>query len=179
MLDTAGSGKHMQTSLRGIVKTASLNKQHRFRDLYGLLNLEMLNLAWKGLEKNSAIADEDITAREYEADLEGNLDRLVEKLKQKRYRAKLIKRCYIPKENGKQRPLGILVLEDKIVQKAVAMILEAIYEPEFLDCSYGYRPGRGAKDGEPRRAESSLPFYRIFTFTQCWMSGSKGMLNQG
>ena len=127
-----------------------------------MLNLEMLNLAWKGLKKNSAIADEDITVREYEADLEGNLDRLVEKLKQKRYRAKLIKRRYIPKENGKQRPLGIPALEDKIVQKAVAMILEAIYEPEFLDCSYGYRPGRGAKD-----AVSDLVFqfqYGVFGY---------------
>jgi RNA-directed DNA polymerase len=92
MPDTAGSGKHVQTSLRGIVKTASLNKQHRFRDLYRLLNLEMLHLAWKGLKKNSAIADEDITVREYEADLERNLVRLAEKLRQKRYRAKLIKR---------------------------------------------------------------------------------------
>jgi RNA-directed DNA polymerase len=87
---------------------------------------------------------------------------LVEKLKQKRYRAKLIKRRYIPKENGKQRPLGIPALEDKIVQKAVAMILEAIYEPEFLDCSYGYRPGRGAKD-----AVSDLVFqfqYGVFGY---------------
>ena len=160
--DTAGSGKHVQTSLRGIVKTARLNEQHRFRDLYGLLNREMLNLAWKGLKKNSAIADEDITVREYEAELEGNLDRLVEKLKQKRYRAKLIKRRYIPKENGKQRPLGIPALEDKIVQKAVAMILGAIFEPEFLSCSYGYRPGRGAKD-----AVSDLVFqfqYGVFGY---------------
>jgi RNA-directed DNA polymerase len=162
MPDTAGSGKHVQTSLRAIVKTASLNKQHRFRDLYGLLNLGMLHLAWKALKKNSAIADEDITVREYEADLERNLVRLVEKLRQKRYRAKLIKRRYIPKENGKQRPLGIPALEDKIVQKAVASILEAIYEPEFLSCSYGYRPGRGAKD-----AVSDLVFqfqYGVFGY---------------
>jgi RNA-directed DNA polymerase len=146
MPDTAGSGKHMQTSLRGIVRTAKFNKQHRFRDLYGLLNADMLHLAWKGVEKSSAIADDDITVREYEADLERNLERLAERLRQKRYRAKLIKRRYIEKENGKQRPLGIPSLEDKIVQKAVAMILEAIYEQEYLPCSYGYRPGRGAKD---------------------------------
>ena len=146
MPDTAGSDKHMQTSLRGIVRTARFNKQHRFRDLYGLLNVDMLHLAWKGVEKLSAIADNDITVREYEANLERNLERLAERLRQKRYRAKLIKRRYIKKENGKQRPLGIPSLEDKIVQKAVAMVLEAIYEQDFLSCSYGYRPGRGAKD---------------------------------
>lgn len=146
MPDKAGSGLDVQTSLREIVRTASLNKQHRFRDLYRLLNLEMMHLAWKRLNKSSAIADSDITVKEYEADLERNLERLVERLKQKRYRAKLIRRKYISKENGKKRPLGIPALEDKIVQKAAAMILEAIYEPEFLACSYGYRPGRGAKD---------------------------------
>ena len=146
MPDKAGSGLNVQTSLRGIAKTASLNKHHRFRDLYRLLNMEMLHLAWKGLNKNSAIADDDISVREYGGDLDANLERLVERLKQKRYRAKLIKRRYIPKGNGKKRPLGIPALEDKIVQKAVAMILTAIYEQDFLACSYGYRLGRGAKD---------------------------------
>jgi len=162
MPDAAGSEIHVQTSLRGIVKTASLNKQHRFRDLYRLLNLEMMHLAWKRLNKSSAIADSDITVKEYEADLERNLERLVERLKQKRYRAKLIRRKYISKENGKKRPLGIPALEDKIVQKAAAMILGAIYEPEFLACSYGYRPGRGAKD-----AVSDLVFqfqYGVFGY---------------
>jgi len=146
MPDRAGSEKDVQTSLRGIVKTASRNKQHRFRNLYGLINTDMLHLAWKGLKKSSAIADEDITVKEYGADLEGNLERLVERLRKKKYRAKLIKRRYIKKENGKQRPLGIPALEDKIVQKAVAKILEAIYEQDYLPCSYGYRPKRGAKD---------------------------------
>lgn len=144
--DKAGSGLDVQTSLRGIAKTASLNKQHRFRDLYRLLNTQMMHLAWKELKKSSAIADDDITVKEYGADLDANLERLVERLKEKRYRAKLIKRRYIPKGNGKQRPLGIPALEDKIVQKGAEMILSAIYEQDFLDCSYGYRKGRGAKD---------------------------------
>ena len=98
----------------------------------------MLHLAWKGLKKSSAIADKDITVKEYGADLDRNLERLVERLRQKRYRAKLIKRRYIKKDNGKQRPLGIPALEDKIVQKAVAKILEAIYEQDYLPCSYAY-----------------------------------------
>ncbi len=157
MPDTAGSDFHVQTSLRGIVKTASLNKQHRFRDLYRLLNTEMLHLAWKGLNKASAIADRDITVGEYKADLDDNLSRLADRLRHKRYRAKLVRRKYITKENGKKRPLGIPALEDKIVQKAVAMILQAIYEPDFLECSYGYRPFKGAKD-----AVSDLTFQLQF-----------------
>ena len=106
MPDKAGSDIDVPTSLRGIAKTASLNKQHRFRDLYRLLNMQMLHLAWKGLKKDAAIADDDITVKAYGVDLEANLERLVERLKQKRYRAKLIKRRYIPKANGQQRPNG-------------------------------------------------------------------------
>ena len=83
--DKVGSGFDVQTSLRGIVRKANFNKQHRFRDLYRLLNLEMLHLAWKRLNKSSAIADTDITVEEYEADLTGNLEKLVERLKKKRY----------------------------------------------------------------------------------------------
>jgi len=77
-----------------------------------------VHLAWKGLKKSAAIADEDITVKQYGAGLDTNLERLVERLKQKRYRAKLIKRRYIPKGNGKQRPSGMPALEDKLVQKA-------------------------------------------------------------
>jgi RNA-directed DNA polymerase len=106
----------------------------------------MLNQAWSGLKKNAAIADDDITVKQYGADLDAHLEDLVERLNQKRCRAKLIKRRYIPKRNGKKRPLGIPALEDKIVYKAAAMILTANYEQDFLDCSYGYRHGRGAKD---------------------------------
>jgi len=162
MPDKAGSDLDVQTSLRGIAKTASLNKQHRFRDLYRLLNTEMLHLAWRGLKKSAAIADKDITVKEYGAELDVNLERLVERLRQKRYRAKLVKRRYIRKENGKKRPLGIPALEDKIVQKGASKILSAIYEQDFLDCSYGYRLGKGAKD-----AVSDLAFqfqYGVFGY---------------
>ncbi|MFH1981941.1 MAG: group II intron reverse transcriptase/maturase [Pseudomonadota bacterium] len=136
----------MPTSLRGIVRTARRSKTHRFRDLYRMLNAELLEAAWRLLNKSAAIADTDVTVKEYAAGLEENLASLAERLRQKRYRAKLVRRRYITKDNGKKRPLGIPALEDKIVQKAVSMILEAIYEPEFLDCSYAYRRDRGAKD---------------------------------
>jgi group II intron reverse transcriptase/maturase len=146
MPDNVGSGQHEQTSLRGIAEKAERSKQHRFRDLFGLLTPGMLLLAWNGLDKKAAIADDDMTVEEYALDLENNLQKLFERLKAKRYKTRLTKRRYIPKENGKKRPLGIPALEDKIVQKAVSMILEAIYEQDFLDCSYGYRPKRSAKD---------------------------------
>ena len=84
-----------------------------------------------------------VTFQEYERDLEGNLLRLVERLKRKSYHARLVRRKYIPKGNGKLRPLGIPALEDKLLQCAVTQILLAIYEADFLPCSYGYRPGRG------------------------------------
>jgi group II intron reverse transcriptase/maturase len=146
MPDTVGLEYHKQTSLWGIARKAKANPQHRFRDLYRLLNEGMLKVAWQRLNQQSAIADDDITVHQYAENLEANLRSLAARLKAKRYRAKLIRRCYIDKDNGKKRPLGIPALEDKIVQKAVALILEDIYEQDFRDCSYGYRVGRGAKD---------------------------------
>lgn len=151
MPDKAGLDKHEQTSLRGIAQTAAANKQHRFRNLYGMLTLNALILAWRSLNKNAASGVDKVTAKQYEENLVGNLENLLERLKKKRYKAKLVKRKYIPKEHGKFRPLGIPALEDKIVQKAAATILEAIYEQEFLDTSFGYRP-----DKSPRMAVDEL-----------------------
>jgi RNA-directed DNA polymerase len=87
-----------------------------------------------------------VTWQAYTENLQANVEALVERLKKKRYRAKLIRRRYIPKGNGQERPLGIPVVEDKLLQAACARLLTAIYEQEFLACSYGYRPGRGAGD---------------------------------
>src|SRR5437879_1781387 len=78
------------------------------------------------------------------SDAEGNIRNLHERLKGGKYQAQPLRRVYIPKENGKQRPISIPALEDKIVQKAMAEVLNAIYEQDFLNCSYGFRPGRGA-----------------------------------
>jgi len=146
MPDTAGSGKHKQTSLWGIARTARFNKGHRFRNLYGSLTQESLLRAWNGLNKNAASGVDKVTVEEYGQDLYGNLSRLSEKLKNKKYKAKLVRRKYIPKENGKERPLGIPALEDKIVQGAVVEVLNTIYEQDFLDFSYGYRPKRSGKE---------------------------------
>ena len=84
-----------------------------------------------------------VTYEEYERDVARNIQTLQERLKNGKYQAQPLRRVYIPKENGKQRPISIPALEDKIVQKAMVEILNAIYEQDFLDCSYGFRPGRG------------------------------------
>ncbi len=152
--DTVGLEIHKPTSLWGIAKRAKANKKHRFRDLYRLLNAELLYASWRDLNKNAASGVDGVTAEQYQENLAANLQNLAERLKTKRYRAKLVRRCYIPKENGKVRPLGIPALEDKLVQMACAKILTAIYEMDFLDSSYGYRPNRSAKEA-----------IREFTFT--------------
>ena len=135
----------MQTSLRGIARKAKQQKNHKFGNLYRLLNKDALYLAWKEINKKAATGVDGETAMEFGRNLNANLDTIVEELKSKKYKAKLVKRVNIPKENGKTRPLGLQALRDKIVQKAVANILEAIYEQDFLKFSYGYRPKVGAQ----------------------------------
>jgi len=146
MPDTVGPGRHKPTSLRGIANRARADKQHRFRDLYRCLNGEFLLECWYDLNHDAASGVDKVTAAEYSKNLHANIEDLVQRLKRKRYRAKLVRRSYIPKEDGKKRPLGIAALEDKLVQLACAKLLSAIYEQDFLGCSYGYRTGRGALD---------------------------------
>jgi RNA-directed DNA polymerase len=133
----------MQTSLRGIAKKAQEQKKHRFGNLYEMLNEENLLDCWQYIRKDAACGVDRVSAREYEENLEENIRNLVERLKRKSYRAKLVRRQYIPKGGGKMRPLGIPATEDKLLQLAVKRILEAIYEQDFLRCSYGYRPKVG------------------------------------
>jgi RNA-directed DNA polymerase len=146
MPDIVGLEYHKPTSLGGIAQRAAARKDHRFQNLYGLLDAGFLWQCWDDLNKNAASGVDRVTAQAYEEDLLANLADLAERLKAKRYRAKLVRRCYIPKPNGDLRPLGIPALEDKLVQLACARILEAIYEQDFLPVSYGYRRERGARD---------------------------------
>ena len=134
------------TSLQAIAKKASERPEYRFRDLFRLLNEEMLRDSWQYIRKNAACGVDRVSAAEYEQNLESNIHQLVEELKRKRYRAKNVLRRYIPKGNGKLRPLGIPATQDKLLQMAVKRILEAIFEQDFLLCSYGYRPGVGILD---------------------------------
>lgn len=136
----------MRTSLRGIANRAKRDKKARFRNLYGLLNEANLRECFQKLKRSAAPGVDGVTVAQYESDLEANLQNLVERLKGNRYKARLIRRKMIPKAGGKLRPLGIPVLEDKLVQLAAANILNAIYEEDFLETSWGYRPGRGARE---------------------------------
>jgi RNA-directed DNA polymerase len=141
-----GSGKCLQTSLREISKKADRNKLYRFGNLYTLLTKEALLYAIGKLNPKAAAGVDGITYEEYVLDADAHADRLIKKLKNKSYRAKLVRRQYIPKLNGKMRPLGIPAMDDKVLQLACARILEAIFDPNFYEHSYGYRRGLGAHD---------------------------------
>ena len=132
----------MQTKLQGIANKAKQNKKYRFRDLFRLIDEEALIGAWKLLNKRAVAGIDKVTAKEYEENLKENIERIVGNLKKKRYRAKMVRRAYIPKGKGKMRPLGIPAVEDKLIQIVVAQILNAIYEQDFTPNSFGYRKSR-------------------------------------
>jgi RNA-directed DNA polymerase len=138
-------GRVMQTSIHVIANAARRDKSKRFRSLYSLFNRVVLEKAFRKLNRKSVSGVDSVTWKEYESNLEANLIDLEERLKQKRYRPRYLKRVYLPKPNGKKRPIGIPILEDKIVQQVASDILNALFEPLFLDCSYAYRPDRSAK----------------------------------
>jgi len=143
----------MQTSLQGIAKKARRDKKCRFRDLYRLLNEENLADSWKCMNLKAASGVDRTTAREYEKKLRENIMALAACLKEKRYRAKLVRRVYIPKSNGKLRPLGI---------PTAARILNAIFEQDFLPVSFGYRPKVGAR--EAVQALTSMLYWGRFNY---------------
>jgi retron-type reverse transcriptase len=120
--------------------------EHRFRALARLLDGQMLREAFRRLKRKAAPGIDGVCWAEYAENLEENLLELEARLKEGKYRAQPVKRRWIAKPgSGKLRPLGIPVLEDKIVQQAVRMILEPIWENDFVDESIGYRPGRGGR----------------------------------
>lgn len=133
----------MQTTMRGISNKAKLKPEHRFQNLYGILNEDMLVKAFYKLKNRKAAGVDKITKDIYEKELKENVKEVVEQLKKKSYKAKLVKRVYIPKEKNKMRPLGIPAVSDKVVQILAAEILSAIFEADFYSNSYGYRRGKG------------------------------------
>src|ERR1700688_3922103 len=115
--------------------------------LYSLnhaIDFEWMREAYLRTRKDGATGIDGVTAADYEANLEDNLKDLRERIMSGRYHAPPVRRTYIPKADGSQRPLGIPTFEDKIAQRGIAMVLEAVYEEDFLPCSYGFRPGRSA-----------------------------------
>jgi len=135
----------MSTQLERISELAKQDHARQFTSLAHLLTVERLGEAYRRLRKDASPGVDGLTVQEYEQDLEPNLQALHRRLRDGRYRAQPVRRVYI-EQDGKRRPLGIPALEDKIVQRAVVSILETIYEQDFLPCSFGYRPGRGAHD---------------------------------
>ena len=124
----------METKLVRIAEIAKENPKERFTSLYHHLNKEMLINCHKELSGNKAAGVDEVTKAEYTKNLEGNIDRLVERLKKHSYKPQAVKRVYIPKDDGKsKRPLGIPSYEDKIVQMGLNKILKAIYEADFME----------------------------------------------
>ena len=136
----------MGTKLERIMGISATTPKPEFTSLYHLINVEMLKQCHKELDGSKAVGIDKVTKAEYGEHLEENLTNLVSRLKNKAYKPLPSLRVLIPKANGKKRPLGIASYEDKIVQLAVKKILEAIYEPRFLNCMYGFRPNRGCHD---------------------------------
>src|SRR5213593_2420240 len=141
------SRKDASSALERVRQAAGKDKKLRFTALlHHIYNLDTLRVAYFSLKKEAAPGVDGETWRHYGEELERNLQNLSERLKRGAYRAKPVRRVHIAKTDGRQRPLGVPVLEDKIVQRATVEVLNAIYETDFLGFSYGFRPGRSQHD---------------------------------
>jgi len=137
------SRKDAPSKLERVRQAAEKDKKLRFTALlHHIYKLETLRMAYFRLKREAAPGVDGETWRHYGEELERNLQDLSERLKRGAYRAKPVRRVYIPKADGRQRPLGVTALEDKIVQRAAVEVMNAIYETDFLGFSYGFRPGR-------------------------------------
>lgn len=136
----------VSTKQERIAELAKQSPQRAFTSLAYLMDTEWLKEAYQRTRKDGAVGVDGVTAEQYEQDLEGNLQRLLDRVKSGVYRAPPVRRVHIPKGGSgtETRPIGIPTLEDKVLQRAVVMLLEPIYEQDFLDCSYGFRPARSA-----------------------------------
>lgn len=134
----------VSTKLQQIAERAKVAPEMAFLNIAHLIDLEFLEEAYRLTRKDAAPGVDGQTAEEYSVNLKANLQSLLERMKEGTYRAPPVRRVEIPKGNGKTRPIGIPTFEDRVAQRAVTMVLEAIYEQDFMDCSYGFRPGRSA-----------------------------------
>ena len=137
------SSENISTKCRQIAKLAKQMPKKALFSLNHYIDLEWMREAYRRTRKDGAPGVDGQTAQAYAADLDANLSRLLDQAKSGTYRAPPVRRVHIPKGEGKEtRPIGVPTFEDKVLQRAVAMVLEAVYEQDFLDCSYGFRPGR-------------------------------------
>ena len=144
-------GKSISTKLQRIAELARTAPDMVFTSLSHHIDIDFLRGAHRRTRKDGAAGVDEQTAAEYAVNLDENLELLLNRFKSGSYKAPPVRRVYIPKANGKKRPIGIPTFEDKILQRAVTMILEAVYEQDFLDCSYAFRPGRS-----PHQAQRML-----------------------
>lgn len=135
---------NVSTKLQRIAELARKAPKMAIRTLAHHIDVEFLRVAYQQTRKDGAVGVDEQTAADYAANLEGNLQSLLDRFKSGTYYAPAVRRVEIPKADGTTRPLGIPTFEDKVLQRAVAMVLNAVYEQDFLDCSYGFRPGRSA-----------------------------------
>lgn len=141
------TGRTVRTKLASIAQVARRDKKAKFNSLAYLMNRSTLKESFRRLDKSAAPGIDRVTKEEYEQNLESNIDNLIERLKKGSYRPLPVRRKYIPKiGSNKLRPLGIMAIEDKIVQGALVIILQSIYEEDFLSMSFGFRPGKSQHD---------------------------------
>ena len=140
------SRDRVNQALTRVRQVARQRKKEQFTTLLHHINVDTLQTAFYALRRRAAAGVDGVTWEDYEADLEPRLEDLHRRVHRGAYRPQPSRRTYIPKADGRQRPLAVAALEDKIVQGACAMVLNAIYEEDFLGFSYGFRPGRGPHD---------------------------------
>jgi group II intron reverse transcriptase/maturase len=142
----AKTSRDLSPKLLKVAERAKREPETRLLALAHLMDEELLKGAFDRIRKEAAVGVDGVTKEQYGARLEENIRALHTRMREGRYRHQPIKRVHIPKAAGKTRPIGISTVEDKIVQNALTMVLGAIYEQDFVDCSYGFRPGRSAHD---------------------------------
>ena len=140
------SSTNTSTQRQWIAEQARKHPERVFTTLHRCMDLEWMQEAYRLTRKDGAAGIDGVTAADYEQDLEGNLLDLLGRIKSGRYIAPPVRRHYIPKADGTERPLGIPTFEDKVAQRAIVMLLEPVYEADFLPSSHGFRPGRSAHD---------------------------------
>jgi RNA-directed DNA polymerase len=145
-MSDASTSTVMSPGLQRVAERAKREPEAKFHSLAHLMDEQLLTGAYQRIRKDAAVGVDDITKDQYGQELQKNLRDLHERMVAKKYRHQPIRRVHIPKDNGKTRPIGISTTEDKVVQNALSEVLGTIYEQDFLDCSFGFRPGRSAHD---------------------------------